>query len=115
MIIIFIIQYYHSNTTEKMLYFKEKTPTDNFTSPKGGKPYTIKKNGSSVNEQYTVGIIESMIERRLIMDKACTIDPFPARHSATFITGTSNWREKDLLWGKFDPGGTVGMLLWVAC
>ncbi len=97
-----------------MLHFKERRPTDHPTSPKGGS-YKITKNGKEINDQYVSSIIESMIEKRMILDKACSIDPFPARHSASFITGTSNWREKDLIWGEFDPGGTIGMLLWTAC
>ncbi|MCJ7636233.1 MAG: hypothetical protein MUO21_01950, partial [Nitrososphaeraceae archaeon] len=74
----------------------------------------IKKNGTEINDSHIRNIIDEMIEMRRVLDNACAIDPFPARHSASFITGTSNWREKGVIWGEFDPGGTFGMLLWAS-
>lgn len=97
-----------------MLHFTERNPTDDFTSPNGGH-YTIKKDGTEINDSHIRTVIDEMIAKRLVLDKACTIDPFPARHSASFITGTSNWREKGVIWGELDPGGTGGMLLWASC
>ncbi|ARF09681.1 hypothetical protein Indivirus_2_60 [Indivirus ILV1] len=96
-----------------MLHFKQQQPTDHFTLPKNGK--VIMKNGTPINDHYVSSVIEEMINRRLTLDKSCIVDGFPARHSASFITGTSNWREKDLIWGKFDPGGTSWVLLWTTC
>lgn len=97
-----------------MLHFKEQTPTDNFTSPYGGN-YKIKKNGIEVMDTSIRYVIDDMFEMRTTVDKACAKDPFPARHSATFITGSSNWREKAGIWGELDPGGKVRMLLRSSC
>ncbi|AYV77018.1 MAG: hypothetical protein Barrevirus8_4 [Barrevirus sp.] len=79
------------------------------------RPYVVKKNDTIINDPYLNEIIESMIDKRLTLDKACTIDPFPARHFATFITGTSNWREKAGLGREFDKRGQTGLLFWPTC
>lgn len=108
-----------------MLYFENKQPTDNYTQQgrkKRSRSKTIEKNihtdymitkyGLPVTEPSIMNIVDGLIQNRLMLNQVCSIDSFPMRHSATFVTGTNKWREKAGYRGKFNARGPYGLLLW---
>jgi hypothetical protein len=72
--------------------------------------FIITKNGDYIIKPRIMNIVSDMVTRRLKLNNVCVGDAYPMRHSAAFIAGTK-WREKGSIWGKFDPGGTIRLLL----
>lgn len=115
--------------TAEMLHFQTHKPLDSYTkqgstcSKKQSRhntqenqlPYNIIKKGSLVIEQSIIDIVEELIARRLVLNQVCSIDSFPMRHSAAFITGTNKWREKGGYRGEFNERGPFRLLLWEPC
>ena len=119
-----MLHYTAKNTTEQE---KRSIPTEGFelSRKKKSKPqqsndtiitfkpdyYIITKNGDYLVKPHIMRVITDMIAHSLQMISVCTADPYPFRHSATFLMGTK-WREKPCsLWRELDPGGTFRVLL----
>jgi cytidine deaminase len=79
-----------------MLYFNKNNPTDSYTQQDFTEPYnyTITKNGLPIQESTIVNIIDELVQRRLILNTVCSIDQFPMRHTAAFITTQPNANQK---------------------
>ena len=96
-----------------MLHFHKKKPTDSFVQQDftSDSAFKITDNGQEINDTHLIDIIYEMIERQLTINRVCSIDTFPLRHSAAFLTGTNKWREKGGIRREFNARGATRVLL----
>ena len=96
-----------------MLHFYKKKPTDSYVSKNftSGAAFKITDNGQEINDSPLIDIIYDMIDRQLTLNRVCSIDTFPLRHSAAFLTGTNKWREKGGIRREFNARGATRVLL----